>query len=65
MEYIGEMPQFDDRFLRCTECSNNFVFKSGEQRFYWSKGLSDPKRCGACRKRRKLTLAVEVHSYEY
>ena len=49
-------PEFKDRVVKCTECGYEFTFTAGEQRFYQSKGLAEPKRCPFCRARRKLTI---------
>jgi CxxC-x17-CxxC domain-containing protein len=44
-----------DRELTCRDCSSSFVFTSGEQEFYASKGLqNDPVRCPSCRAQRKM-----------
>ena len=41
---------FQDRTLTCRDCAGEFVFSSGEQTFFSSKGLlNDPQRCPACR----------------
>ena len=46
---------FADRELTCRDCSSPFVFTSGEQEFYASKGLqNDPVRCPSCRTQRKM-----------
>ena len=56
-----ERKDFVDKEIQCIECGATFTFSSGEQFFFWSKsGLSTPKRCPACRLKRKLTLAPEV-----
>jgi hypothetical protein len=47
---------FTDKILRCCDCGESFVFTAGEQAYYRSKGLSEPKRDKACRARRKRTL---------
>lgn len=52
-----EIPTFEDQILVCIDCSKDFVFTSGEQQFFWSKGLAKPKRCSGCRKFRKATIA--------
>ena len=39
-----------DRFLHCQDCGVKFVFDAGEQRFFKTKGFTDPKRCPKCRK---------------
>jgi len=47
-----EVPErvYEDRSLTCRDCSEEFVFSSGEQAFFSSKGLlNDPQRCPACR----------------
>ena len=41
---------FQDRSLTCRDCGESFVFSSGEQTFFASKGLTnDPQRCVPCR----------------
>jgi hypothetical protein len=50
---------FKDRQLVCLDCEAPFVFSKGEQYFFASKGLVEPKRCPECREKRKLTLAPE------
>jgi len=41
---------FTDKVLRCCDCTNDFVFTTGEQEFFSAKGLSNlPKRCSNCR----------------
>jgi CxxC-x17-CxxC domain-containing protein len=41
---------FQDRSLTCRDCGESFVFSSGEQAFFASKGLTnDPQRCVSCR----------------
>lgn len=43
-----------DKTLTCAECGKSFVFTTGEQEFYQSKGLqNEPKRCPECRVNRK------------
>jgi CxxC-x17-CxxC domain-containing protein len=45
--------QFVDRFLKCTDCSNDFVFTAGEQLFFFDKQFkNDPKRCKLCKAKR-------------
>lgn len=47
---------FQDKVLRCCDCGESFVFTGGEQAFFYSRSLSEPKRCKACRELRKRTL---------
>ena len=51
--------KLQDKLLRCLECGGDFVFTAGEQRYFLSKGLSTPKRCPECRKRRRETLVPD------
>ena len=47
---------FQDRELTCRECGSAFIFTTGEQEFYASKGLQhDPVRCPSCRQTRRTT----------
>lgn len=42
-----------DEVIECVECGRTFIWSYGEQRFYKEHGLSPPKRCKACRSRRR------------
>ena len=43
-----------DEMLSCVDCGRQFVFSSGEQRFYEQKGFQNkPNRCPDCRSARK------------
>ena len=42
-----------DTTLTCRDCGQAFVFTSGEQDFYASRGFSEPTRCPDCRAARK------------
>ncbi len=45
---------YTDRNLTCGDCGATFVFTTGEQEFYATKGFSsDPRRCPDCRRARK------------
>jgi CxxC-x17-CxxC domain-containing protein len=45
--------QFTDRFLKCSDCNNEFVFTAGEQLFFSDKQFkNDPKRCKLCKAKR-------------
>ena len=45
---------FLDKTLTCRDCGRQFVFSSGEQQFYQSRGLTnEPGRCPECRRARK------------
>mgnify|MGYP000861052294 CR=1 FL=1 len=40
--------------LKCWECGKRFVFAVEEQKFFRMKGFEPPKRCPACRERKRL-----------
>ena len=59
-----------DKQLTCLDCGREFTFASGEQRYFWAKGLSEPKRCKSCRMLRRRSLVSitgveEEHSGNY
>ena len=48
-----------DKQLICCDCGRDFTFSAGEQAYFKSKQLSQPKRCHQCRRERKLRLVPE------
>lgn len=45
---------YEDKTLKCKDCSAEFIFTAGEQEFYAEKGLQhEPQRCKSCRDARK------------
>jgi CxxC-x17-CxxC domain-containing protein len=49
---------YTDESLNCVDCGREFVFSSGEQRFYEQKGFQNkPNRCQDCRQARKTMRA--------
>lgn len=45
---------YQDRFLTCRDCGEEFTFSASEQEFYAEKGFTnDPGRCPSCRAARK------------
>jgi len=45
---------FQDKTLTCKDCSKEFTWSAGEQKFYQDKGLQNsPSRCPDCRKQMK------------
>lgn len=43
----------NDRNITCEDCGEVFTFTEREQQFYAEREFSDPKRCRACRAKRK------------
>ena len=44
---------YEDKTLTCADCGAEFTFSAEDQKYYASKGYSDPKRCPACRAAKK------------
>lgn len=45
---------FQDKTLKCKDCSKDFTWTSGEQEFFAQKGFDKPPiRCLDCRKKKK------------
>ena len=55
MYYQGTRQTFRDKTLRCCDCGESFIWTAGEQAFYFSKSLSQPKRDKSCRELRRRT----------
>ena len=53
-----------DRTLNCEDCRQDFVFDEGEQKFFQSKGFTDPKRCPRCRKRIKTRIHKKSRNHQ-
>ena len=45
--------QYTDQTMVCEDCGKQFVWTSGEQEFYKTKGFEAPRRCPECRSKRK------------
>jgi hypothetical protein len=56
---IDQIP-FKSKPLMCVDCAELFFWTAGEQKFYFAKGLSEPKRCPTCRAVRRATIVREV-----
>jgi CxxC-x17-CxxC domain-containing protein len=45
---------FTDKTLTCKDCNQEFIWTSGEQEFYQTRGLvNEPGRCPSCRAARR------------
>jgi len=49
----GAVLDLTDKTLVCRDCGQEFPFTAGEQEFFLSHELSEPKRCPACRSARR------------
>lgn len=59
MQRIDSRSHLQDKLLTCCDCGADFLFTIGEQIFFASKQLSEPKRCKACRQVRRQTLVPD------
>jgi CxxC-x17-CxxC domain-containing protein len=51
---------YNDKILTCRDCGQNFVFTTGEQEFFASRGFAnEPSRCPSCRAERKARTQAE------
>jgi hypothetical protein len=55
MQNVNQI-RFTDKVLTCQDCGQTFTWSASEQRYYFSKRLSPPKRCIPCREQRKATI---------
>lgn len=49
-----------DEQLNCSDCRTSFNFTAGEQAFYAERGYQKPRRCKACRAKRKSAQGTPV-----
>ena len=40
-------------YINCVDCSEEFEYSERDQEFYRERGFSNPKRCKACRTKKK------------
>jgi hypothetical protein len=45
-----------DERIECCDCKTTFIWTEGEQTYYKDKGLALPKRCYACRLKRRTSI---------
>ena len=51
--------EFEDEEINCVDCSNKFIWSTGEQTFFRDKGLQNPpKRCKECKKAKNERLSA-------
>ena len=56
---ITSMSVFQDKKLPCTDCKQDFTLSAGEQDFFNTKGLQEPKRCKLCRKKKTAEMKAK------
>lgn len=51
--------EYQDRSIKCVDCSEDFIWTAGEQVFFHDKGLkNEPKRCKPCKQAKNERLAA-------
>ena len=51
--------EYQDRTIKCVDCTENFIWTAGEQVFFHDKGLkNEPKRCKPCKQAKNERLAA-------
>jgi hypothetical protein len=48
----------EDKSIDCCDCGEGFVWTMKDQDFYEKKKFSPPKRCKACREKKKKAIAA-------
>ena len=57
--------EYQDKVLKCAECSQEFVFTAGEQMFFADKGFkNEPKRCKDCKAKRAETVGPGATNFQ-
>lgn len=49
------MPEtiYEDKTILCIDCKQNFEFSAGEQKFFFEREFSTPKRCKPCKNKKR------------
>ena len=55
---VIRISDFQDKFIKCCDCGDEFVFTPGEQAYFTSLSLSEPKRCKPCRDYRRVKIVI-------
>ena len=54
-----DQSEFDDKTILCGDCSSNFIWSAGEQKFFRDKQLQNPpKRCKECKQAKNDRIAA-------
>ena len=57
--------EYHDKVLKCSECSQEFVFTAGEQMFFADKGFkNEPKRCKDCKAKRSQNPGPGANNFQ-
>lgn len=58
--------EFNDTPIFCIDCEKEFIWSSGEQQFFYDKGLKNPpKRCKSCKQAKNERIAAINAAQEY
>lgn len=56
---------YEDKWIVCCDCKEEFEFTAGEQKFFFTKGFSTPKRCKECKAKKRAASAGVGGGREY
>lgn len=51
-----------DKKIKCKVCGNEFEFTVGQQEFFASHNLSEPKKCKTCKEKEKQEKDKETNN---
>ena len=58
--------EFQDKVLKCVDCSSDFIFTSGEQLFFHDKQFkNEPRRCKNCKSKRSASFGPVAPASNY
>lgn len=56
---IIKVSDFTDKYITCVDCHDEFCWSKGEQAYFFSKGLAEPRRCKPCRNCRRVSIVID------
>ena len=57
---IIKVSNFEDKFIKCCDCGDEFVWTAQEQAYFQSRMLIEPKRCKPCRDYRRTRVVDDT-----
>lgn len=62
---MAEEEILQNKKLTCKDCGNEFIWTVSEQKFFNANNLVPPKRCKACRVRKRNQVAQDEREGKY
>jgi hypothetical protein len=57
---MNQINEYRDEIRLCLECGAKFLHSSRDQIYYAERGFTAPKRCRACREKKKLERDLDA-----